>query len=117
METFDIQWNSNRKCPVILLKGDITGDSSDRLQAVYEEIKNAGSSNDTLIFDFNNSRYINSSGISSLIRILHIHQERNGRFIFTGLTEHMLKVLDIVGLTEYVTICDSIDSAFDTAKE
>lgn len=116
MESFDIQWDRNREWPVILLQGDITGDSSERLQAVYEEIKNAGSG-DTLIFDFNNSRYINSSGISSLIRILHIHQEKNGRFIFTGLTEHMLKVLDIVGLTEYVTICDSIDSAFNTAKE
>ena len=116
MESFKIDWDITGKCPVILLMGDITGDSSEKLQAVYQKIIDEGSA-DTLIFDFKNSRYINSSGISSLIRILHKHQETNGKFIFTGLTDHLIKVLDIVGLTEYVTICDSIDSAFDAADK
>jgi len=116
MESFEIEWDITGKCPVILLIGDITGDSSEKLQAVYHKIIDAGSA-DTLIFDFKNSRYINSSGISSLIRILHKHQEKNGKFIFTGLTDHLIKVLDIVGLTEYITICDSIDSAFAAADQ
>lgn len=116
MESFEIKLDTSGKCPVIQLKGDITGDSSEQLQTAYQEIIESVSSN-TFIFDFNNSRYINSSGISSLIKILQQHQETNGRFIFTGLTEHMVKVLDIVGLTEYVTICDTIDSAFDAANQ
>lgn len=115
MESFEIQWDISRKCPVILLKGDITADSSDKIQAAYKEIKKVGPAN-TLIFDFNNSKYINSSGISNLIKILHKHQETNGKFIFTGLSDHMVKVLDIVGLTEYVTICNTLDSAFEKAE-
>lgn len=115
MDSFEIQWDTSKKCPVIFLKGDITGDSSEKIQAAYYEITKAASSN-TLIFDFNNSKYINSSGISSLIKILHKHQETNGKFIFTGLSDHMVKVLDIVGLTEYVTICNNLDSAIKTAE-
>ncbi len=116
MESFEIKWDIKGKCPVIFLQGDITGDSSEKLHAAYEEIKKEAAA-DTLIFDFNNSRYINSSGISSLIRILHIHQETNGKFIFTGLTEHMIKVFDIVGLTEYVTIYASIDAALNASNQ
>lgn len=115
MNSFEIQWDTSKKYPVIFLKGDITIDSSEKIQDAYNEIKNAVSSK-TLIFDFNESKYINSSGISSLIKILQNHQEVNGKFIFTGLSDHMTKVLDIVGLTEYVTICSNLDSAFKTAE-
>lgn len=115
MNSFEIQWDISKTYPVILLKGDITANSSEKIQAAYYEIKKTVSSN-TLIFDFNNSKYINSSGISGLIKILQNHQETNGKFIFTGLSDHMIKVLDIVGLTEYVTICNDLDSAFKTAE-
>ena len=115
MECFDIKWDMSKVCPVILLEGDITGDSSDKIQEAYNRIKSEKHT-ETVIFDFTNSKYINSSGISIFIQMLQEYQEHNGRFIFTGLNEHMSKVLDIVGITEYITICDSIDSAFDLSK-
>lgn len=116
MECFDIKWDMTRECPVILLQGDITGDSSHKIQETYNRIKSEKIT-ETLIFDFSNSKYINSSGISIFIQMLQEYQEQNGRFIFTGLNEHMNKVLDIVGITEYITICDSIDSAFSLSKK
>ena len=96
MNSFEIQWDISKKSPVIFLKGDITADSSDKIHAAYYEVKKAVSSN-TLIFDFHKSKYINSSGISSLIKHMHSHHETNGKFIFTGLTDHTIKVLDIEG--------------------
>ncbi len=115
MKCFDIKWDNSKECPVILLEGDITGDSSDKIQQAYDRIKSEKHT-ETLIFDFTNSQYINSSGISIFIQMLQEYQEHNGRFIFTGLNEHMSKVLDIVGITEYITICDSINSAFSLSK-
>ncbi len=115
MECFDIKWDITGECPVILLEGDITGDSSYRIQEAYDRIK-SGKHTETLIFDFSNSQYINSSGISIFIQMLQDYQGHNGRFIFTGLNEHLNKVLHIVGITEFITICDTIDSAFILSK-
>ncbi len=115
MDSFDIKWHLNREFPVIHLEGDITGEASVKIQAAYEKIKSEKRTY-TMIFDFSNSKYINSSGISIFVQMLQEYQEHNGQFIFTGLNEHLSKVLHIVGITEFITICDSIDSAIILSK-
>lgn len=110
MNPFNLKWELERDIPVIFLEGDITSESDHKLKEIYAEIKKNCKSR-TYIFDFTNSNYINSSGISSFIKIIHLHKESNGEFIFTGLSEHLLKVMDIVGLTEYISISETIESA------
>ncbi len=110
MNAFSLKWDIEKKIPVVYLEGDITSESDNTLKETYNEIKKKSKSR-IYIFDFTNSTYINSSGISSFIKIIHLHKESNGEFIFTGLSEHLLKVMDIVGLTEYITISETKESA------
>ena len=45
-----------------------------------------------------------------------MHKEEDGDFVFTGLSEHLKKVMDIVGLTDYVKIFDTIETAIQKSK-
>ena len=85
------------------------------MEDTYYEIKNQVKSK-IYIFDFERANYINSSGLSSFIKIIHLHKEEDGDFIFTGLSEHLKKVMDIVGLTDYVKICESIETAIQESE-
>lgn len=106
MKGFSLKIDLENKIPVIFLSGDITSDAEPFLHDAYEEIMKKKKAI-TIIFDFTNAQYINSSGISAFIKLIHKHNDFNGNFIFTGLSDHLKKVIDIVGLTEYITILDS----------
>lgn len=110
MNPFNLKWIIEKDIPVIYLEGDITSEADLTLKEAYNDIKKKSRSR-FYIFDFSSSNYINSSGISSFIKIIHLHKESNGEFIFTGLSDHLLKVMDIVGLTEYISISETIQSA------
>ena len=110
MNPFHLIWEIEKDIPVIYLEGDITSESDHVLKDAYNDIKKKSKSR-IFIFDFTKSNYINSSGISSFIKIIHLHKESNGDFVFTGLSDHLLKVMDIVGLTEYISISETIESA------
>ncbi|PKL18408.1 MAG: anti-sigma factor antagonist [Spirochaetae bacterium HGW-Spirochaetae-5] len=115
MSAFSINWKITKDFPIITLEGDITSEADQLLEEAYYEIRNHIKEK-IYIFDFRKASYINSSGISSFIKIIHIHKEENGDFIFTGLSEHLKKVMDIVGLTDYVKIFDTIENAISNSK-
>ncbi len=115
MSVFSLKWKLEKNFPVIFLDGDITSEADQLLEEAYSEIRNQVKER-IYIFDFTNANYINSSGISSFIKIIHMHKEENGDFIFTGLSEHLKKVMDIVGLTDYVKIYDTIETAIQKSK-
>lgn len=116
MSSFSLKWQIEQSFPVIYLNGDITSEADLLLEEAYYEIKKQVKNN-IYIFDFERANYINSSGISSFIKIIHLHKEQDGDFIFTGLSEHLKKVMDIVGLTDYVKIYDSIELAIRESKK
>ncbi len=115
MSSFSLNWKIEKNFPIIFLDGDITSDADLPLEEAYFEIRK-NIKERIYIFDFEKANYINSSGISSFIKIIHMHKEENGDFIFTGLSDHLKKVMDIVGLTDYVKIFDTIETAIQKTK-
>ena len=107
MKGFNLKIDFDNKMPSVYLNGDITSDADQYLFAAYNEIMKKTKA-ETIVFNFENAHYINSSGISAFIKLLHQHNDINGKFIFTGLSDHLKKVIDIVGLTDYINICDEI---------
>ena len=105
MKGFSLRIDLDNKIPQVFLNGDITSDAESFLFEAYNEIMKKTKA-PTIVFNFNNAHYINSSGISAFIKLLHQHNDINGKFIFTGLSDHLKKVIDIVGLTDYITISD-----------
>ncbi len=116
MSTFNLNWKIEKTFPVIYLEGDITSEADQLLEETYFEIRNSVKKN-IYIFDFERASYINSSGISSFIKIIHMQKEENGDFIFTGLSEHLKKVMEIVGLTDYVKIFDTVETAIQSCSD
>jgi anti-anti-sigma factor len=116
MNQFNLTWEIIQSFPIIFLGGYITSDTEQLLEETYHAIMDQIKTK-ILIFDFSKINYINSSGISSLLKIIHIHHEANGGLIFTGLSDYFRKVMDIVELTDNVKVFETIDMAIEYCKD
>ncbi|OHD71991.1 MAG: hypothetical protein A2W19_04305 [Spirochaetes bacterium RBG_16_49_21] len=92
--------------PVIYIEGDLTSDADQDAKRVYSEVKNRYPLR-KIIINFENTRYINSSGVATLIQIIQDVQERGGAVAFVGLSGHLHNVMDIVGVSNLVSIYDT----------
>ncbi|MCL1865751.1 MAG: STAS domain-containing protein [Spirochaetes bacterium] len=110
MHSFGLTWEVIKSFPIIFLDGDITLEAKQLLEDTYKEIINQLDAK-ILIFDFSKTDYINSTGISYFLNILQRHKERGGEFIFTSLSDHIKKVMNIVGLTDYVKVFSTTETA------
>jgi len=96
--------------PVLILEGDITSEADSDIMNTYREMKEKHSPF-YLIIDFNKTKYINSAGIATLINIIQDLGDFGGKVVFTGLSQHFQKVMDIVGITDFVNIYQTNEEA------
>jgi anti-anti-sigma factor len=91
------------RIPVITIEGDLTSDADAEVKQVYSRLKDSYSM-DKVIINFENTKYINSSGIATLINIIQDANERKGKISFVGMSDHLHKVMDIVGISDFVQV-------------
>ncbi len=96
--------------PVLILEGDITSEADADIMSMYRELKEKHSPF-YLMIDFNKTKYINSAGIATLINIIQDLGDFGGKVVFTGLSQHFQKVMDIVGITDFVNIYQTNEEA------
>lgn len=96
--------------PVIIIEGDLTSDADTYVKNIYSGLKNQFDM-DRLIINFEKTKYINSSGIATLINIIQDANERKGKISFVGMSSHLKKVMDIVGISDFVHICNTNQDA------
>ncbi|MCB1309255.1 MAG: STAS domain-containing protein [Leptospiraceae bacterium] len=106
---FDANTDLSGAIPIIHLKGEITSDAEDVLLAAYESVPSDRKGR--IILNFETTKYINSSGIAILIQLITRSSENEQKIEFINLSPHFRKVMDIVGLTDFVQIFDSLDDA------
>lgn len=99
--------------PVMLIEGDITSDADADAKNLYNDIKEKYTPA-KIIINFEKTKYINSSGIATLINIIQDINDKNGTIAFVGMSEHLQKVMDIVGISDFVKIFGSNKEALDT---
>ena len=97
--------------PVMIIEGDLTSEADSEVKNIYTDLKTNFALN-KMIINFEKTKYINSSGIATLINIIQDVNEKNGAIAFVGLSEHLQKVMDIVGISDFVKICKTNDEAF-----
>ncbi|MDX1960159.1 MAG: STAS domain-containing protein [Leptospiraceae bacterium] len=95
--------------PVIYISGEITSEADEEIVNSYNSIP--AEKKARVLIDFSKTAYINSAGIATLISLITKASESHGKIEFSGLNSHFRKVMDIVGLTDFVVIYDSVDSA------
>ena len=96
--------------PVIIVEGDMTSDADADIKKVYTELMEKYKL-DRVIVNFEKTKYINSSGIATLINIIQNMNEKKGRVALVGMSDHFRKIMDIVGITDFVQIFQTNEAA------
>lgn len=87
--------------PVIYMEGDLTSEADSDVKAVYNRLKEEQPLA-KLIVNFEKTSYINSSGIATLIHIIRDVNDHGGVIGFVGMSDHLKKVMSIVGISDFV---------------
>jgi anti-sigma B factor antagonist len=67
-----------------------------------------------IIIDFKMVTYINSAGIAILVSLVTEAEKGAGKLLFSGLVPHYRRVMEIVGITDYVGCFDSVEDAIQS---
>jgi anti-anti-sigma factor len=93
------------------VKGDVTALSEPFLNEAYEKAKAQGVSK--ILLQFKKDAYINSGGIALLIQVLAETQKNNQKAAITGLSDHFNKIFNMVGITKFARIYNTLDDALE----
>lgn len=110
VEDFSIKVDSEGEIfPVIHISGEITSEADEVIVNSYSSIPDNKKSK--VVINFEKTSYINSAGIATLISLISKASESQGKIEFAGLNSHFRKVMDIVGLTDFVVIHENLEQA------
>ena len=71
----------------------------------------------TIVVDLSAVRYVDSSGLSSMVNVATTVEKNNGHIVLCGLDPSVRKVLEMTRLTEYFQITEDLESAVAKANE
>tara|TARA_B100001996_G_scaffold349889_1_gene308902 strand:- start:120 stop:464 length:345 start_codon:yes stop_codon:yes gene_type:complete len=96
---------------IISTTGYFNNLAGDAVLNVFNEKMESGSTK--FLIDMSDSKVVNSIGVSILIEIIEKLQVVNGVMAFTNLAGIVEKTFNIMGITKYCEVYDSIDSALE----
>ena len=67
----------------------------------------------SVVLDLSSIKYIDSSGLSSILVANRLCDNSNGKLILTGVTDHVMKLFKISQLESVLTILNTIEEARD----
>lgn len=59
------------------------------------------------VIDLKDLQYVNSVGISSIVKLIHMVNLHNGRLVFSNVPERIKELLELIKLNSVLSICDS----------
>ena len=87
---------------VIELSGDVDRDAEAALDSAYAHVERA----ETVVLDFSNVSYINSTGIAVIVGLLARARANRQTICARGLSEHYRQIFEITRLADFMTILD-----------
>jgi anti-anti-sigma factor len=106
---FNIQAEIRENTYLIKTEGYINNTAGEQISKLFSENQNTEIKN--AIFDLEKSKVINSIGISYLLEVMELLNERDGKIIFINLDPSIEKTFKIMGLFQFAQLSDSVDSA------
>jgi anti-sigma B factor antagonist len=88
---------------VIELAGDIDRDAEEALDSAYSQAESA----QTVVLDFTNVPYINSTGIAVIVGLLARARANRQTLGARGLSEHYRQIFEITRLADFMTILEA----------
>jgi anti-sigma B factor antagonist len=99
---FDAQVRSQPGLATIDLVGEINAFSEAALNQAYTEAER--SSPETIVLNFTNVGYINSTGIALIVGLLARARKAKRSLAVFGLSDHYLEIFQITRLADFMTI-------------
>ena len=96
---------------VISTNGYFNNIAGDAVLEVFNEKMESGSTK--FLIDMSDSKVVNSIGVSILIEIIEKLQGVDGKMAFTNLAGIVEKTFNIMGITKYCEVYESIDAGVD----
>jgi len=94
------------------MHGDLTAFSEPFLKEAYNNANDEGANK--ILLKFEESAYINSGGIAVLIQLLAETKRNNQQIGITGLSEHFKKIFNMVGITKFAKIHNTMEEALES---
>jgi len=95
---------------VLELTGELNSSASGVLTPAYDEAVSEGDPR-TVVLDFTNVDYINSTGIALVVGVLARARAESRSLIAVGLSEHYQEIFTITRLSDYMQMFADIDAA------
>lgn len=99
---------------VIDISGELNGNGEEALMEAYTSASNGRSQ--TIILNFTNLEYMNSSGIGLLVTLLIRVQRQKQRLLAYGLSDHYQQIFALTRLNEAIAIFNSEQAALSASS-
>ena len=113
MSMYEVDTRGEPPVAVMSLHGNIDRDAMQSLTSAYEQA--VVDDPRTVLLDFGDVDYINSTGIALIVGILGRARAENRRVFASGLTEHYERIFAITRLSDFIQIYADVDAAVDGA--
>jgi anti-anti-sigma factor len=70
-----------------------------------------------LVINFRDTELVNSIGVSILLGVIDVAEQRGARVAFSNVSMHTVKLFELLGLTRLVVLAESEEAALSTLAE
>lgn len=110
---FEVTLRQRPGLAVAELHGDVNRDAESALVAAYAEVARTGAA--TLLLNFTDVGYINSTGIAVIVGLLASARKDGRKLSVCGLSEHYRTIFEITRLADFMQIFLDEETAVSTA--
>jgi stage II sporulation protein AA (anti-sigma F factor antagonist) len=70
-----------------------------------------------LVINFRDTELVNSIGVSILLGVINVAEQKGTRVVFSNVSRHTVKLFELLGLTRLVVLADSEEAALAILDE
>jgi anti-anti-sigma factor len=110
-ENSEIKLEQMGEVTILNIRGDVTSFSEIPLKESYQKVVDQNAQK--IILKFDKDAYINSGGIALLIQMMYQFKENKQIAAITGISDHFKKIFNMVGITKFAKIFDTVGDALE----
>jgi len=107
----EIKLEKQGEITIFDIRGELTSFSETPLNEAYQKANNQDARR--ILLKLEEDVYINSGGIALLLRLMGQIKRNNQFVVIACISEHVKKVISMVGLTEFAKIYDTMEAALE----
>lgn len=108
MDDFSVKSERKGNVTVVTISGRVDSVTAAAMDA---ELANIMRDNNKMVLDLKDVSYLSSAGVRAIVRVLHGAKKSGGGVKLADVPEHVVQVLQTVGMMEVLQAYPSVDEA------